>query len=357
MLPDRVGVLRDGGCLLRQIASRRGVCDRPSPSPERVKWPLVRLDQASRSGRGAYFFLARAMMVRMVASLESVRDTVATLRQAADLNRSCALRRGNVVELNAEAGTEVLITGDLHGHRLNYHRICELADLAHQPRRHLVLQEVCHGGPTFPESSGCMSYLLLEDIARLKIQFGERVHFLMSNHELAELTDFPISKGHRLLNMAFRTGLHELYGDYADEVRLAQMEFVRSAPLAVRTANGAFISHSVPDHQIESPIDASIFERPLMSEDFESHSPVFRLVWGRDYRPGNVQAFAESVGARFIIQGHERTIEGARMVSDFHYILDCCAERAGILTLPLDRELTPQIVQQGIRQLGARAHF
>jgi hypothetical protein len=66
--------------------------------------------------------------------------------------------------------------------------------------------------PEYPGGDGCMSHLLLEDCARLKTEFPERFHFLLSNHELAELGDFLISKSRRMLNMAFRFGINEMYG-------------------------------------------------------------------------------------------------------------------------------------------------
>src|SRR6185369_6088628 len=74
-------------------------------------------------------------------------------------------------------------------------------------------KEVCHGVPEYPgETGGCMSHLLLEDCIRLKSEYPERFHFLLSNHELAELGDFPICKSRRMLNVVFRCGINELYG-------------------------------------------------------------------------------------------------------------------------------------------------
>jgi hypothetical protein len=55
-----------------------------------------------------------------------------------------------------------------------------LADLDRNPRRHLIMQEVCHGGPTYPDG-GCKSHRMLEDVARLKVRYPERFHFLLSN--------------------------------------------------------------------------------------------------------------------------------------------------------------------------------
>ena len=49
-----------------------------------------------------------------------------------------------------------------------------------------------------------MSHTLLEDVAQLKVDYGDRFHFILANHELSELTDFPIMKSGRMLNLLFR---------------------------------------------------------------------------------------------------------------------------------------------------------
>ena len=51
-----------------------------------------------------------------------------------------------------------MVTGDLHGHRRNFNLIRRIAASDNIPERHLVLQEVCHGGPTYPQNGGCMSH-------------------------------------------------------------------------------------------------------------------------------------------------------------------------------------------------------
>ena len=45
---------------------------------------------------------------------------------------------------------QVVMTGDLHGQRRNFNRIRKIAALGDNPRRHLILQEACHGGLSYP---------------------------------------------------------------------------------------------------------------------------------------------------------------------------------------------------------------
>jgi hypothetical protein len=276
----------------------------------------------------------------MPATAEQIDAVLRCCTQAAAANRATAARQGNVVVLGPDDGDEVLISADLHGNRLNFHRLVEVAALDAHPRRHLVMQEVCHGGPAYPDEGGCMSHLLLEDVAQLKCQYPDRFHFLLSNHELAELGDFPICKSKRMLNLQFRAGITHLYGAAADKIRNAYMQFIGTCPIAIRLAGGAFISHSLPDRCDTSPFDVKVFERPLSCADWQAGSDVFRLVWGRDYRAANAQAFAKLVKANLLVNGHEPCAAGVHSPNPQQIILDCCSGRAGYLLLPISQPVT-----------------
>ncbi|MCL6503134.1 MAG: metallophosphoesterase [Pirellulales bacterium] len=273
----------------------------------------------------------------MPATQQYVAQVIANYQRAAEANEETAARLGNVVELSPDDGDEILITADLHGHRRNFNAIRRLAALPDHPRRHLILQEVCHGGPTYA-NGGCMSHTLLEDVAQLKATFPERVHFLLSNHELAELTDYPILKAGKMLNLMFRMGMQYTYGASAEEVRRAMHGFIRSCPLAVRLPGGLFVCHSLPERTDARGFDVGIFQRTLDVADLREHGPVFQLVWGRDYREENARAFARSVRARVLICGHEPCPEGYMVPNPHQIILDCCSEPACYLLLPIARD-------------------
>ena len=234
----------------------------------------------------------------MVASVQYIENVILVFNEAAEATWQTRGREGNVVVLTPELADDVMITGDLHGHRRNFNLICRQAALDQHPRRHLVLQEVCHGGPTYPQNGGCMSHAMLEDVARLIKKYPNRVHFILGNHELAELTDYPIQKNKQMLNLLFRLGLQQMYGVAADKVREAFRAFLRSCPLAVRLPGGVFITHTLPERVDLQSFDRSIFYRELDPSEFSEQGDFFQLVWGRDYREENAQAFAELIGAR-----------------------------------------------------------
>jgi hypothetical protein len=276
----------------------------------------------------------------MATSSENVEQAIATYLQASEANRSTPGRHGNVVSITKDLGDEVVITGDLHGNHWIFERLVQLADLDGHPRRHLLMQEVCHGGPAYPSTSACMSHLLLEEVAQLKCQFPDRFHFILGNHELAEITDFPITKANRMLNLTFRCGLQEMYGAEAERVREASLVFLRNCPLAIRMDNGLFVCHSAPDRVAEEGFDTDVFERPLRDEDLDPEGAVFRLLWGRDCRAENGAAFAELVGARVLVHGHEPCTGAFKIIGSHQIILDCCGSQAGYMIVPTDKDLT-----------------
>jgi hypothetical protein len=80
--------------------------------------------------------------------------------------------------------------------------------------------------------------------------------------------------------------------------------------------------------------------------------PVFRLVWGRDYRPENAEAFARLVGARILIHGHEPCLDGFRAPNDRQLILDGQGDRACYVLVPLDGPLTHEELVRAVRRVN-----
>lgn len=291
-----------------------------------------------------------ATLSGMVMAGVQVDRVLAHMQQATQANRATTSRRGNIIHLDKSNADEVMIAADIHGNRLNYDKLLKVADLQGHPRRHLVMQEVCHGGPSYPEG-GCMSHLLLEDVAGLKTEFPDRLHFLLSNHELAEVTEFPIMKSNRMLNLSFRLGMQQMYGSRVDEVRDAYRDFILSCPLGVRAGDDIFVSHSMPENVDELGFDADVFERPLGPKDFEPRGTIFRLVWGRDFRAANASAFCGLLAAKLLIQGHEPCPDGFQVPNERQVILDCCCEQASYVVLPIGEPLSREKVVSLIRRL------
>src|SRR5439155_25003548 len=118
-------------------------------------------------------------------------------------------------------------------------------DQARHPRRHLILQELIHSPFHYP-AGGDKSHQLVDLLAALKCQFPRQVHLLLGNHELAQGTDSTIFKGDVSYNEMFKTGIATAYGARAGEIYAAYLALFAAVPLAVRTPNRVFLTHSLP---------------------------------------------------------------------------------------------------------------
>lgn len=288
----------------------------------------------------------------MVATSAVIQSTIDTFRNAAEANRTAPARDDNLVNLTAEHGREVFVTADLHGQRLHFKKLLRIADLDGISDRQLIMQEVCHGGPKYPGTSACMSHLLLEDVAALKVRYPDRFHFLISNHEMAELTDYPIAKGGQMLNMQFRRGLQQMYGDSVSAVRDAIIEFLSTCPLAARLANGVFICHGSPENVDQFGFDEGVLKRRLRPSDMQPGGAAFQMVWGRDFRSENAEAIAKAVGAEILLHGHEPCYDGFRAPNPRQVILDCCGPKASFVVLPISDPITQLEIIGRIQRLN-----
>ena len=261
-----------------------------------------------------------------------------TLQRARQAFRDTPGRRGHLVEL-AQA-EDVLAAGDLHGHVENFRRLLLKADLARNPARHLVLQEVVHGPQRYP-AGGDRSHQLLDLVAALKCQHPRQVHFLVGNHELAQAMNRRIGKDDEELNDLFIQGVRTAYGARADDVCAAYRRLIAAAPLAARTPNRVFLSHSLPPASRLATFDPAVLERDESAEaDCLPGGSVHSLVWGRDTSAETAAAFLKKVDADLLVTGHIPSERGFEAPNDRQLILDSMDHPAACCLFPADRPLT-----------------
>lgn len=267
-----------------------------------------------------------------------------TLRRAADAFRRTPGRTGRVLRL--PEGAEVLVAGDLHGNVENFRLLLHAADLARQPRRHLVVQEVVHGPFRYPDG-GDKSHQLLDLIAALKCQYPDRVHFLLGNHELAQWHGQRISKGDADQNLLFDAGVAHAYGDWAETITAAYHELFAAADLVILTANRVCLSHSLPTAKHVPDFTLAALERDeFATEDFTLGGVVHSLVWGRDTRSETVAAYLKKVDADWLLTGHIPCEEGFAVPNERQLILDALGTPACYCLFPTDRPLTqPELLE------------
>jgi hypothetical protein len=230
------------------------------------------------------------------------RTTIELLNKGITANQADKFRRGNLICL-PDKGT-LVVGGDIHGHRRNFERLAAYADLANHPDRHIVLQEIIHGGPE-DDTGGCLSYQLLFEAVRLKLSFPDQVHFVMGNHDTAFISSTEVMKNGKEMNRAMSSALEREFQQASSEVKLAIRQFLFSQPLAVRCHNRIWVSHSLPNDRFVSRFDAGVFERELQIADCAKPGPAYLLTWGRRHSQTTLGQLAEQLDVDLFVLGHQ----------------------------------------------------
>lgn len=253
------------------------------------------------------------------------------LEQGAEANCRDKFRKGNVINLPAEGS--LVATGDIHGHRRNFERISAFADLTNNPDRHVVLQEIIHGGPESDEG-GCLSYRLLFDVVRYKLSFPDRVHILMGNHDIAFINNNAVMKNGKEMNRSMRLALEREFEQDSEQVKTAMAKYLFSQPLAVRCANRIWLSHSLPSDSYADRFDRQVLNRPLECDDLVKPGSAYLLIWGRKQAQGLLDKMAQLFDVDIFVLGHQQQEQGWAQAGD--NLLIIASDHSHGCLLPID---------------------
>lgn len=229
------------------------------------------------------------------------------LNKAERANNADEFRQGNLIYLPCRGS--LVISGDIHGHRRNFEKIVAFADLENNPDRHVILQEIIHGGVEDAQG-GCLSYKLLFDVARYKLNFADHVHIIMGNHATAFITDGEVLKNGKEMNRAMCSAIERQFKDDSYKVISAMKQFLLSMPLAVRCDTRIWASHSLPSAYLADKFDREIFDRPLEVEDLKKPGSAYLLTWGRNHSQQLLDKMAELLDVDLFVLGHQAQPQG-----------------------------------------------
>jgi len=229
------------------------------------------------------------------------------LSKGAEANHADKFRRGNLIHLPAEGS--LIATGDIHGHRRNFERIVVFADLASHHDRHVILQEIIHGGPQDAEG-GCLSYRLLFDAVRYKLMFPDRVHIIMGNHDTTVINGTTVMKDGQEMSRALCLALKREFRQASADVEQAIRQFLFSQPLGVRCENRIWLSHSLPGDHFVDRFDRQVMDRQLNLNDCEKPGSAYLLTWGRRHSQALLDKMAELFDVDIFILGHQPQQQG-----------------------------------------------
>ncbi|MHC4571290.1 MAG: metallophosphoesterase [Planctomycetota bacterium] len=272
------------------------------------------------------------------------------LNNGVEANNADKFRRGNLICLPAD--TQLIITGDIHGHRRNFERILAFADLANNPSRHIVMQEIIHGGPEDSEG-GCLSYKLLFDAISYKLSFPDRVHIIMGNHDTSFINNSKVMKNGKEMNRSIRMALEREFKEASSDIRLAISQFLFSQPLAVRCENRIWLSHSLPDDRFADKFDPQLLERQLKTEDIAKPGSAYLLTWGRNMSQRTLNKMAKLFDVDIFVLGHQPQQQGWSQAGENLLIIASDHNHGCLLSIDLATSYTTETLTDSIVPLAS----
>ena len=259
------------------------------------------------------------------------------LNKGIEANNSDPFRKGNLIHLPSQG--DVVLAGDIHGHRRNFERMITFADLPNNPQRHLILQEIIHGGPDDLEG-GCLSYKLLFDIIQYKLDFPDRVHILLGNHDTAFINNSEVMKDGKEMNRSMRQALDKEFGQNGEDIKMAMRQYFFSQTLAVRCENRIWLSHSLPSDRYIDKFDQEIFKRQLKVNDVVRPGSAYTLTWGRKHSQQLLDKLAKIFDIDIFVLGHQTQKEGWKQTGENALVIISEHNHGSILPIDLTKSYT-----------------
>jgi len=268
----------------------------------------------------------------------TTKEIIAALEQGALANHQNKHRKGNLIILPAPG--EVVMTGDLHGHDKNFEKLLRYADLDNNPQRHLVLHEMLHTAEN-TSADQCHSYRLLARAAQTKVQFPDQVHVILGNHAIAQRCRDEILKNGQPMVRALNTAISCTFAEKSTLIIQAIDNFIMSMPLAIRTENRIWLSHSLPSQKHINEFDNNIFDKTITLADLQSNPSLRALTWDRAYTPASLQQLKKLWDVDYFVIGHQPEPNGFSCCHQCLVILASEHSKGCFLPFKLQRSYSP----------------
>lgn len=181
--------------------------------------------------------------------------------------------------------------------------------------------------------------MLLKAI-ELQRRFPGRVHFLLANHDMAQVQHTAIMKDGYDLTDRFTRYIQLRFKSDAATVEGLFRNFVYSMPLAAITVTGIFLSHSLPTERDLATFDPTLLRRPLTDADYARNGSVFNLIWGRNQSQQVLETLSRTWWADIFVCGHQSFDAGSHVIGDRMLILDSSHNHGTFLRIDLAKQYT-----------------
>jgi hypothetical protein len=145
------------------------------------------------------------------------------------------------------------------------------------------------------------------------------------------------------------------YGGQGAEVVDAINDLIRSYPLAGRTPNRVFLSHSLPNPRDLPTFDEGIFARRPTPQDLAEGGSGHMLVWGRHQTATTIDKLREILDVDYFVCGHQPQEMGYEVLHDRLIILASEHNHGVFLTFDLAKPVTLESLTRNIRPFAGVA--
>ena len=143
------------------------------------------------------------------------------------------------------------------------------------------------------------------------------------------------------------------FGEEWPQVESAIRDFLISQPLAVRTDNRIWVSHSLPgDRRIEQ-FDPQVMERPLQLSDCQKPGAAYILTWGRNMSSHVLDRMSSLFDVDLFVVGHQPQPEGWHQAGPTLLIIASDHNHGCLLPIDLARTCTLEELVRSIVPLSS----
>lgn len=195
---------------------------------------------------------------------------------------------------------KALIVTDIHGNLDDFEKYMKIWESFESRDNHLILTgDFIHGVNSWNDNSIGILESLIDYAGR-----EENFHVLLGNHEWSHVSGEDVYKNNINQKKSFDSLVQmRFFNDWEDKLNF-YIDFFRKLPLAVKTKNGVFVSHSAPVKNIDS-INEII---NLKYDGYGIYNRrMYELLWNRypaDYNEYEIDVFLSKVGCKFSVVGH-----------------------------------------------------
>jgi hypothetical protein len=149
--------------------------------------------------------------------------------------------------------------------------------------------------------------------------------------------------------------MRKCFNENFDSVYQAMKEYLLSQPLAIKCANGIWISHSLPADQYAADFNTAIFAKELTPADLSRLKPAYLLTWGRRQSQKFLNILAKKFHAKIFVLGHQAQETGWKKEADNLIILASDHNHGCILPFDLSQSYTTDELAELIIPLASIA--